>query len=64
MEPENQKRSTISKLKSFGLQSRRVFQVTKKPSKSELKVIVKVSAIGIALIGGIGFLIHLVWNLF
>ena len=64
MEQENQKRSTFSKLKSFGVQCRRVFQVTKKPTNDELKVIVKVTGIGIAIIGGIGFLIHLVWNLF
>jgi len=64
MEVETQKRSTFSKLKSFGLQCKRVFQVTKKPTKEELQIIVKVSGIGIALIGGIGFLIHLVWNLF
>ena len=64
MEPENKKRSVFSKLKSFGVQSKRVFQVTKKPTRDELKIIVKVSGIGIGLIGGIGFLIHLVWNLF
>ncbi len=63
-ENQQQKRTLASRLKSFGVQSKRVFQVTKKPSKDELKVIVKVSGIGIALIGGIGFLIHLVWNLF
>ncbi len=64
METENQKRTIFSKAKSFWVQSKRVFQVTKKPTKDELKVIVKVSGIGIALIGGIGFLVHILWRMF
>ncbi|MCD4759519.1 protein translocase SEC61 complex subunit gamma [archaeon] len=65
MEFENQqKRTVFSRLRSFTLQCKRVFQVTKKPTKEELRVIVKVTGIGIALIGAIGFIIHLVWNLF
>jgi protein transport protein SEC61 subunit gamma and related proteins len=57
------KRSIFSKLKSFITQSKRVFKVTKKPTNDELKVIVKVTGIGIALIGGVGFLIYLGWTL-
>jgi len=63
MEQENQKRSVFSKLKSFVTQSKRVFKVTKKPTKEELKVTVKVTGIGILLIGAIGFLIHIGWKL-
>ena len=63
MEQETQKRSVFSRLKSFGTQCKRVFRVTKKPTNDELKVIVKVTGIGIALIGGIGFLIYLGWQL-
>lgn len=61
---EQEKRSFWSKTKSFFLKSKRVFRITKKPSREEFKVIVKVSAIGIAIIGAIGFLIHLVWTIF
>lgn len=58
-----EKRTLASRFKSFILQCKRVFQITKKPTKEELKIIVKVTAIGIAIIGGIGFLIHLAWEL-
>ena len=47
------------KLKSFAQECRRVLTVTKKPTKFELTTIVKVSGIGIALIGLIGFVLHL-----
>ena len=60
---EHEKRSFFSKAKSFFLKSKRVFKITKKPSSEEFKVIVKVTAIGIAIIGAIGFLIHLVWTM-
>jgi protein transport protein SEC61 subunit gamma and related proteins len=63
MEQENKKRSIFSKLKSFTTQSKRVFKVTKKPTKEELKVTVKVTGIGILLIGVMGFIIHIAWKL-
>ena len=53
----------LSRLKSFTIQSKRVLKVTKKPSKEEFKVIVKVSGIGIGIIGAIGFAIHMAWKL-
>ena len=53
----------LSKLKNFIQECIRVFQVTKKPGKEELKVVVKVSAIGILIIGAIGFIIHIIWTL-
>jgi protein transport protein SEC61 subunit gamma and related proteins len=49
----------VSNLKSFISECRRVLTVTKKPSREELSAIVKVSGIGIALIGLIGFLLML-----
>ena len=59
MEPdENQ--TLFTKFKSFLTQCKRVFRITKKPSMEEFKVIVKISGLGIALIGLIGFLIQLV----
>ena len=47
------------KLKSFVIECKRVLQLTKKPNKIEFKTIVKASAIGIMIIGTIGFLIHM-----
>lgn len=40
----------------------RVFKITKKPQGIEYKAIIKVTAIGIAIIGIIGFLIQLMWQ--
>lgn len=37
----------------------RVLRVTKKPSSSEFKAIVKVSALGMAIIGAVGFVIQM-----
>ncbi|MBI2145621.1 protein translocase SEC61 complex subunit gamma [Candidatus Woesearchaeota archaeon] len=47
------------KLRSFWGECKRVLTVTKKPTKPELMNIVKVSGIGIALIGLIGFVLHI-----
>ncbi len=61
---EQEKQSRLSKMKSFFLQCKRVLKITKKPSKEEFKIIVKVSGIGILVIGAIGFVIHFVWKMF
>ena len=45
------------RFKAFCKESRRVLTVTKKPTSEEFKVIVKISGLGILLIGLIGFLI-------
>lgn len=50
-------RNILNKLSSFIIESKRVFQVTKKPSLEEFRVIVKVSGIGILVIGILGFII-------
>lgn len=52
--------SAFTKLKSFALECRRVLTVTKKPTREELMNIVKVTGIGIALIGVIGFVLNMV----
>jgi len=55
--------SNISVWKRFSLftmECKRVLKVTKKPTKEEFKTIVKVSALGMAAIGLIGFLILLI----
>jgi len=46
-----------SKLKSFVLQSKRVWHVLKKPSSMEFKTVAKVSAVGILVIGLVGFVV-------
>ena len=51
------------KLKSFLKECIRVLQITKKPSKEEYKAIVKVTGIGIVLIGALGFIISIAGTL-
>ncbi len=63
MEELEQNQTSLSRLKSFILESKRVFRITKKPTKEEFKAIVKVSSIGIAIIGIIGFIIQIIWRL-
>ena len=57
------KPSLLSKMKKFGKESLRVLKVTKKPDSVEFKTIVKVTGIGILVIGAIGFVIHLIVQL-
>ena len=54
----------IVKLKSFAIECRRVLQVTKKPTKPEYMTIVKVSGLGILIIGLMGFIIQMAKILF
>lgn len=53
----------LVKLKSFILECRRVLRVTKKPGSDEFKIIVKVSGIGMIIIGLIGFFIYIIGDL-
>ena len=48
----------FDRLKAFILECKRVLRVTKKPDKQEFTTIVKISSIGMAIIGVIGFLVH------
>ena len=52
-----------TKFKTFSKECLRVLKITKKPNKEEFKTTVKVTAIGMAAIGLIGFLIILVKQL-
>lgn len=52
--------SLMQKLKDFITECKRVLMITKKPDQFELKAIVKVSSLGILLIGAIGFLVQLI----
>lgn len=57
---EEEKPSTkFFKLKRFVIECKRVLRVTKKPNKMEFKVIVKVSGLGIAIIGLVGFIVQM-----
>jgi len=56
--------SKFERLKTYLIECKRVLKVTKKPDKLEFKTIVKVSGIGILVIGLIGFLINMVKELF
>lgn len=50
----------MKNIKPFYEQCKRVFKITKKPTKEEYKAIMKVSALGILLIGFIGFIVHFI----
>lgn len=52
----------LTPVKSFFLQCSRVWRIMKKPTSDEFKNISKVSAIGLLLIGLIGFLITIIVN--
>ncbi|MFH0870854.1 MAG: protein translocase SEC61 complex subunit gamma [archaeon] len=47
------------KLKDFWTESVRVMRITKRPNKEEFMTIVKVSGLGILMIGFIGFVLHI-----
>ncbi|MBN2880529.1 protein translocase SEC61 complex subunit gamma [Candidatus Woesearchaeota archaeon] len=50
-------------LKEFIKECKRVLRITKKPSKEEFGVIVKVSGVGILIIGLIGFVLQMIKEL-
>jgi len=54
----------MSQLKAFVAKSKRVWLVLKKPTKKEYGMIAKISAIGIAVIGALGFIISLIMEIF
>ncbi len=54
----------IKKLKSFLTQSIRVWHILKKPTKKEFETTAKVSAIGIGIVGLLGFLVSVIMKIF
>ena len=46
-----------AKIGSFFIQSKRVWHILKKPTNEEFKSIAKVSALGVLVLGALGFLI-------
>jgi len=58
---EEQRRGFFGAIKSFGSKCARVLRVARKPTGSEIKQISKVSALGLLIIGLIGFVISLIF---
>ncbi len=56
----NQQPTTVGFIKQFWIDCKRVLKSTRKPTREELKNTVKISGIGLILIGTVGFLIHLI----
>lgn len=56
-------REILIKLKNFITELKRVWIVTRKPTKEELKTIVKVTGIGILIIGLLGLIINMLWQI-
>jgi protein transport protein SEC61 subunit gamma-like protein len=54
----------LENAKSFLAKCKRVWQVLKKPTKIEFQQTTKVSAIGIVILGVLGFLISLIMKAF
>lgn len=54
----------MTNMKTFFKKCKRVWLVLKKPTKEEFQTTAKVSAIGIVILGILGFLISLVMKMF
>jgi protein transport protein SEC61 subunit gamma-like protein len=52
----------VQRMKSGAKEYKRVLRVTKKPTRTEFKTIIKISGLGILLIGFIGFLIQTIYQ--
>ena len=62
-EPLEEDQSLKTRLRRFAIQCVRVLKITKRPDRDEYRMLVKVSGLGIAVIGVIGFLLHAIWVL-
>jgi len=54
----------VQSSKSFYVKCRRVWSALKKPSRKEFGQVAKISAIGIAILGILGFIISLIMKIF
>lgn len=52
-------RTKLDSIKSFALKCKRVWHALKKPSRREFETVAKISAIGIGILGALGFLVYL-----
>ncbi len=48
-------------VRTFMQSTRRLFHVAQKPAREEVFLLIKISVIGIAIIGGIGFIIRILF---
>ena len=62
-ETSEEQPSMQGRIRRFATQCIRVLKITKRPDKDEYRMLVKVSGLGIAVIGMIGFLLHVIWVL-
>jgi protein transport protein SEC61 subunit gamma-like protein len=60
---EEFKQTKTQKMKRFGTECKRVITVTKKPDKTEFLSVVKVTGIGILVIGALGFVLTMLKEL-
>jgi len=56
--------SLFNRLKEFLRKSKRVFLVTKKPTRKEYFIVIKITGLGILLIGLLGFVITIIGQLY
>jgi len=54
----------MGKIKDFIQDSKRIIKVSKKPNKDEYSTMIKITGIGIVIIGVIGFIIFLLFQVF
>lgn len=54
--------TVMGRVKNYFVECIRVLKVTKKPNSMEFKTIVKVSGLGISLIGLVGFLLFMLYR--
>lgn len=52
----------VTKTRSFFINSRKVLRHAKRPSRRELSITTKMSALGIVIIGVIGYVLSLLFN--
>jgi protein translocase SEC61 complex gamma subunit len=50
----------MTKLQRFWLETKRIFKISTKPTKKEFMAMVKICLIGMAIIGGISFVVQLI----
>lgn len=53
----------LTRFKRFVRECIRVFKITKKPGNVEFKIIIKVASIGMLIIGLIGFIINMIYQM-
>ena len=56
--------NTVANLRGFITNSRRVLVISSKPGSREFQAMVKATAIGIVVIGAVGYIFYLIFTLF